>query len=91
MTFLFPSHDQSRDIVTFRLSSLQSNFTADLHRNFTRKGAPSPVRSKLTPPTRHVQSSSLQDSLSGKGSSSQMLSELAIFKLADSFSKQFFR
>lgn len=72
--------------------SSQGNFTADLLRNFTRKGAPSPVRTKLlVPPRGHTHS--LQDSFSGKGSSLSFsdTSEQAIFKVADMFSKQFFR
>ena len=72
----------------------QGNFSADLLRNFTRRGAPSPGGgTKMTPPSRS-HAISLQDSFSsGKGTSLVFsdTSEQAIFKLADSFSKQFFR
>ena len=79
---------------------VQSYFSADLLRNFTRKGAPSPVRTRLSIPSQdhthphpHPHPMDSFSSLSGKGGSLgfSTSSDQAIFKLADAFSKQFFR
>lgn len=76
---------------------MQDQFSAGLLRNFHRKGLPSPK--SATPPGRgHIHSlitgSSLHDSSASSKASSLCFSdssEQAIFKLADSFAKQFFR
>lgn len=91
-----PTHDKLQ--LKKELANELSYFSADLLRNFTRKGAPSPVRTRLSIPSQdhthpHPHPMDSFSSLGGKGGSLgfSTSSDQAIFKLADAFSKQFFR